>query len=184
LAEIIILPQKYKKEERMTTRTVLKTALTAAIMLTSLSSLAAGALSVDKQITVNANPATVWKMVGNFNGLDVWHPVVVMSEIKTGQNNQPGAERLLSLGNGATITEKLTAYSDVDTSYSYAIMASPLPVKNYESTITVSSAGEGKANVRWSSSFDANGADDQAAIDAITGVYEGGLNQLQKDFAQ
>ncbi|HEC74248.1 MAG TPA: SRPBCC family protein [Methylophaga aminisulfidivorans] len=168
----------------MTTRTLLKTTLATALMLTSLSSFAEGALSVDKHITVNANATTVWKMVGNFNGLDVWHPLVVNSELKTGSNNQPGAERLLTLGNGATITEKLTAYSDTETRYSYAILQSPLPVKNYQSTITVSSAGEGKTDVRWSSSFDANGADDQAAIDAITGVYEAGLNQVQKDFAQ
>ncbi|KKN18791.1 hypothetical protein LCGC14_0952320, partial [marine sediment metagenome] len=77
----------------MTTRTLLKTTLATALMLTSLSSFAEGALSVDKHITVNANATTVWKMVGNFNGLDVWHPLVVNSELKTGSNNQPGAER-------------------------------------------------------------------------------------------
>ncbi|SFK37998.1 SRPBCC family protein [Methylophaga sulfidovorans] len=169
----------------MTTRTVLKTALTTALMLTSLSTFAAGNLSVDEQVSVNASPATVWKMVGNFNGLDVWHPVVVGSDLKSGNNNEVDAERILSLGNGGTILEQLTAYSDSDNSYSYAILESPLPVKNYESTISVSDDGKGKSIVSWSSTFDAaDGVDDQAAIDAITGVYNAGLNQLQKDFAQ
>lgn len=168
----------------MTKQRSLKTSLAVSMMLTSLAAVAGGDLTVNKSVMVDANPATVWKMVGNFNGLDVWHPVVVNSELLKGLNDQAGSERLLTLGNGATITEKLVAYSEQDKSYSYQILKSPLPVSNYESTITVASAGDGKSKVTWQSSFDAKDASNEEAIGAISGVYEAGLNQVQKDFAQ
>ena len=168
----------------MTKITMLKTSLAATMMAFSLTAFAGGALEVNKDIMVDANPATVWKMVGNFNGLDVWHPVVVSSDLELGMNDEVGAQRLLTLGNGATITEKLVSYSDNDKSYTYQILKSPLPVSNYQSTIMVEAAGEGKSKVTWRSTFDAKDASDKDAIAAITGVYEAGLNQVSKDFAK
>ena len=168
----------------MKLNTLIKTALTVGLVAVSISANAAGALKVSKEVTVDANPNTVWKMVGNFNGLDVWHPVVVKSHLLKGKNNHKGAERLLTLGNGGTIREHLMSRSDKNESYTYRIVKSPLPVKNYVSTIKVSKAAGGKSIVSWSSTFDAKGASNDDAIKAITGVYMAGLNQVKKDFAQ
>lgn len=168
----------------MNAKKMMATMISTGLLAFSVHSYAAGALSVNKEIIVDAAPATVWKMVGNFNGLDVWHPVVVGSELVTGINDNVGAERLLTLGNGATIKEKLLDYSEKNQSYSYAILESPLPVKNYESTVQVSAAENGKTKVSWSSSFDASGASNDDAVNAITGVYDAGLNQVQHNFAK
>ncbi len=102
----------------MTTRTVLKAAFTTAMLLTSLSSFAAGALSVDKQVTINANTATVWKMVGNFNGLDVWPPVVVGSDLKTGSNNELDAERILTRPSSSSLQPILMLTTAIHTLFS------------------------------------------------------------------
>ncbi|GAB4293283.1 MAG: hypothetical protein Kow0083_06430 [Methylophaga sp.] len=169
-------------ERMMKASKLMNTMVASSLLAVSLNVFAAGSLSVEKETTVNASPATVWKMIGNFNGLDVWHPVVVGSELTTGVNNEPGAVRLLTLGNGATISEKLLSYSDEDKSYSYAIMESPLPVSNYESSISVMDAGEGKSKIVWRSDFDTKDATDADAVDAITGVYDAGLSQVQKHF--
>lgn len=147
------------------------------LLMIATSSFAAGALAVEREATVDGSPDTVWKLVGNFNALDVWHPAVVSSTMK-GAGTKAGATRTLTLGNGAKIEEKLTAYSSVKHTYSYAITASPLPVKNYASTLTLSKAGEGKTLVKWSSTFDANGASDDEAKKVIGGIYDGGLSRV------
>lgn len=160
--------------------TIIKTTLSVALLATAMTSFA-GNLNVSKEVTVNASPDTTWKMIGDFNHLDVWHPVVVGSELTQGKSNNM---RLLTLGNGATITEKQVSRNDADRTYTYAIETSPLPVADYVSTISVSAAADGKSIVTWSSSFDANGASDEDAVNAIAGIYDAGLNNLNKHFNQ
>jgi mxaD protein len=95
-----------------------------------------------------------------------------------GAGIKAGATRTLTLGNGAKIEEKLTAYSGVKHSYSYALITGPLPVKNYVSTLALSPAGEGKTLVKWSATFDAEGASDDEAKKAIGGIYDSGLDRI------
>ena len=161
--------------------TMIKTAVSVALLTSAMASFA-GNLTVSKEITVNASSETTWKMVGDFNHLDVWHPVVVASQLTQGNSQSVGSVRLLTLGNGATITEKLVANDNAHKSYTYAITESPLPVSDYVSTISVSAGEEGKTIVTWSSSFDANGATDEEAINTIAGIYDAGLNNLDKHF--
>lgn len=161
--------------------TMIKTTVSA-VLLTSAMASFAGGLTVSKNVTVNASPETTWKMVGDFNHLDVWHPVVVASQLTQGDSQAVGAMRLLTLGNGATITEKLVANDNAHKSYTYAITESPLPVSDYVSTISISAGEKGKTIVTWSSSFDANGATDEEAINTIAGIYDAGLNNLDKHF--
>lgn len=134
-----------------------------------------GQLSVERTATLNAAPDTVWKMIGGYNALDVWHPAVVRSDL-SGDGRTVGDRRVLTLGDGATITEKLIAYGDH--SYSYAIEESPLPVDNYESTIAVSPADGGGSVVTWKSTFDAKDAPDDKAREVIAGIYQAGLDRL------
>lgn len=155
--------------------------IASAVLLTASMASFAGALEVKKEITVNASPETTWKMIGDFNHLDVWHPVVVASKLTSGSNEIAGAVRVLTLGNGAWITEKLLSHND--NSYSYAITESPLPVSGYVSEISVSATEDGKSIVRWTSSFDAKkGFADEEAINSISGVYDAGLTSLQRHF--
>jgi len=161
--------------------TMIKTTVSV-VLLTSAMASFAGDLTVSKEVTVNASAETTWKMIGDFNHLDVWHPVVVGSQLTQGNSQAAGAIRLLTLGNGATITEKLVSNNNALKSYTYAITTSPLPIADYVSTISVSEASDGKSTVTWSSSFDANGATDEEAINTISGIYDAGLNSLDKHF--
>jgi mxaD protein len=159
------------------------TAGAAASLMVAASSFAAGSLSVSREAIVERPPATVWKLVGSFNALDVWLPPVRGSSF-TGNATQPGAIRMLDLGNNASVTEKLLSYSGSDHRYSYAFLASPLPVKNYVATIELSAAGSGKTRIKWSSTFDADGAPDEKAKEAILGIYDAGLGKLAAIFRE
>lgn len=153
----------------------------ASLLLATGSCFAAGALSVEREVTVDNSSATVWKLVGNFNSLDVWHPAVVKSELN-GNGTKVGARRLLTLGDGATILEKLLSYSAAKSSYSYSILKSPLPVANYKSTITLTPVDEGHTLMKWSSTFDANGVSDEQAATIIGGIYDAGMAKVVANF--
>ena len=138
---------------------------------------AKGNLSVSKDIELNASPETVWKLIGPFNNLDAWHPMIIDSKMQ-GDESQAGTTRTLTLGDGAKIFEKLLAHSNSDLSYSYAITKSPLPVKDYVSSISIAAIKDGKSLVTWTSTFDAFNASNEKATEVITGVYNAGLENL------
>lgn len=144
---------------------------------------ATGTLHAQRQITLNAAPDAVWQRIGDFNGLHAWHPAVSGSRLLAGNNNQAGAERLLTLGNGATISERLLEHSDVERLYRYAILESPLPVRDYQSLLRVEAAPDGQALVTWQGEFVAQGVSDEEALGVVEGIYGGGFDQLRQVFS-
>ncbi len=144
-------------------------------------------LSVTERMTIAAPADKVWSKVSNFGDLGAWHPAVAKTEIIGGTNNQKGAVRLLTLGDGGQIKETLTAYDAASKTYSYVINEGVLPVSNYASTITVSPAGD-QTQVVWQGDFKrkdtgmtpAEGQDDLAALNTIQAVYKAGLDNLKK----
>ena len=156
----------------------------ASLSILSTSGIAAtSSLSAAREITLDRSPATVWKLLGEFNSLDVWLPPV-QSSSSTGNPTEPGAIRVLDLGNNASVTEKLLEYSGAKRSYSYAFLKSPLPVKNYVATIEVNETPQGKTIVKWYSTFDASGAPDDKAREAILGIYDAGLKKIAVIFGK
>lgn len=141
-----------------------------------------------KKIEINAPAAKVWEIIKNFDDMS-WHPAVKKTTGEGG--NEIDATRVLDLGDGATIDEKLYAYDADQMRYSYRITkvdVKVLPVNNYSSTIMVTDGGDGKSTLTWKGAFyrgfmnndppeDLNEA---AAIKAVTGVYEAGLANVKK----
>lgn len=148
----------------------------------------ASRLKVMKSIEINAPPAKVWKIIGDFHDMS-WLPVVEKTT-GTGGNDPQSAKRELTLKGGAKVEESLFKYDAAEMSYSYAIDKvdlKVLPVTNYSSTITVLPDGN-KSKVEWRAAFfrgdplfdpppDLN---DDAATKAVTGLYVSGLAALKK----
>ena len=163
---------------------VLKFTVASALLVVG-SSHAAGAVSVTREVTIDSTPATVWKLVGNFNALDVWHPAVVKSELN-GAVTKVGTRRLLTLADkGDTVIEQLTSYTPAQTTYSYTSVKSPFPVKNYAATISLTTTAEGKTLMKWASTFDVpEGTDIGHATRVIEGVCDSGMAKLVNNFAR
>ena len=140
---------------------------------------AVGTLEVSISTDLDARPGDIWAVVGGFNALADWHPAIVASE-QSGKG--PGATRVLTLGDGASIEEHQTARDDDAREYSYIILSGPLPVANYASTISVSEGENGGSVVTWSSSFEAAGVTDEEASAIITGMYVAGSEALKDRF--
>ena len=154
---------------------------TASLLLAAGLCHAAGTLSFSSEETVDSAPATVWKYVGDFNGLDLWHPQVRSSTLK-GASNKAGAVRTLKLADASEVVEKLLKYSATDTSYTYTSLKSPFPIKNYVATISVSPAADGKTLIKWSASFDAVNIDEDIATEMVAIAMSGGLGKVVSNF--
>lgn len=149
---------------------------------------AAPPLTTTKTIAIDAPASKVWNLAKDFNGLNTWHPALASDEIVEGKNNVVGAVRVLTLKGGGTIKEKLLAYDAKGRSFKYAIVEGVIPVSHYTSTFAVKSAGKGKSTVVWTGHFKrknvgdnpADNENDKTAVDAINGVYQGGLDNLKK----
>jgi mxaD protein len=163
-------------------------ALTTTVLASGYAVGAAPKLHVTQTVEINAPVQKVWKAVESFDSLNTWHPAVAKDEIVDGTNDTAGAVRLLTLKDGGTIKEKLLAFEPKAHKFRYEILEGVLPVTDYKSTLTVASAGKGKSTVTWMGSFrrkdtganPADNANDKTATDAITGVYQGGLQNLEK----
>lgn len=136
-------------------------------------------VSVSREVVLAVAPADVWKKVGDFNGLNNWHPAIAKSEIVKGNNNEVGAHRKLTLGDGAVIVEELAARDDAGMTLTYTIVESPLPVTDYRSTITVAPDVDGKSKLTWGSTFKpAAGTERAKAEEIIGGIYQAGIDNL------
>src|ERR1700676_964414 len=145
-------------------------------------------LKVVETTTIKAPVDKVWATCKDFDSLNKWHPAMAKDEIVKGTNNKPGAVRALTIKDGPVIKEKLVAFSDSTHSFTYKIIESPLPIKDYVSTLSVKANKDGSTLVRWSGTFKRkNPADnppdaenDAAGVKLITGVYQSGLANLKK----
>jgi mxaD protein len=138
-------------------------------------------LYVIKSVNINAPAEKAWEKISNFGDLGAWHPAVAKTEITAGKNNHKGAKRLLTLQDGGTIKETLTAYDASHKTMSYVITESVLPVTAYHSTLHVYTNGADKSVVVWESDFLPKAPNDEkAASDTINSIYDAGLSNLKK----
>jgi hypothetical protein len=133
------------------------------------------AINVTRHIEAQGLPPLIWSFAGGFCTIKDWHPVVAdCQETKAGD----ATFRTLTLKDGGKIKEKLLQ-SD-DTSYSYEIVESPLPVKNYKATFSVEPGNhEDRTMVVWEADFDANGVSDDEATKKIRDIFEAGLKGIK-----
>ncbi len=119
-------------------------------------------------------PDELWGIIGDFHGLHKFQPNIEPSESIEG-----GTARVLTIGPNK-ITERLVEQGE--RSYTYSMDdGGPLPVTNYQSTLSVLDAGDGKSTVDWKSTFDpAEGGTEESAVQIVTMVYEGGLAGIAK----
>lgn len=144
---------------------------------------------VSETIEINATPEKVWAVVSNFQD-GGWIPVVAKTEGTGG--NAPGAKRTLTLKNGATVDEEVAKLEPEKMTLMYRIEqvdVKVLPVTNYSSWLIVTPVdGGAKSKVEWRGAFYRGfpnndpppELDDQAAVNAVTGLYKAGLDGLKK----
>jgi hypothetical protein len=139
-----------------------------------------------KTVEIAAPPQTVWALVKNFGDMS-WHPAVEQTVADGGSDK---ATRILKLKGGGEIKEELKKHDDAGMTYSYKITdvnIDVLPVASYSSSIKVQPGAGGGSVVEWNGAFYRGYMNndppaqynDQAAIKAVSGIYEAGLANLK-----
>jgi Polyketide cyclase / dehydrase and lipid transport len=145
----------------------------------------AASLTSGKKLEVKVDPAKVdaekkalWDRFGGWCAIADWHPAVKScEEIKDGDD----VYRKLTLQDGGIIKEKLL--NKAAESYRYAIVESPLPVKNYEAQFSIvpDDDDEDEVNIVWAATYDAaDGKDDKDARKTIDGIFKDGIDNIKK----
>ena len=144
----------------------------------------AASLASGKKLEVKVDPKKVteeskalWDRFGGWCAIAEWHPAVKScTESKEGDD----VYRTLTLGDGGKIKEKLVSKGNL--TYRYAIVESPLPVKNYEAqfSVTPDDDDEDEVNVVWAATYDpADGKEDKDARGAIDGIFKDGIASIK-----
>jgi hypothetical protein len=133
-------------------------------------------------------PATaeqVWERIRDFNGLPNWHKGMRESRIEDGRPaDQVGCVRNFKLQSGEAIRERLLGLSDYDQSCTYAILESPMPVTNYQATLSLMPVTDGdRCFTQWSAEFDCAPHDLATVTNLLTkDVFQAGFDALKRHF--
>ena len=132
--------------------------------------------SVREEGELGAGIDEVWKLVGDFSGFVEAMGIPVETE-----GEGVGSTRTIAMGGSPTV-ERLETLDNENRTLQYSLLQGPLPVENYLSTMHLSAIDEGRTRLEWSSEFDAAGIPEADAIEAIRGIYKGGIAGLQARF--
>ncbi|MCP5146045.1 MAG: SRPBCC family protein [Gammaproteobacteria bacterium] len=131
------------------------------------------------QTRVNVEPKSLWDVVGKFNALPEWHPMIQASKLEDG-----GRIRRLSIVGGGEIVERLEQIDAEDRMYRYSIISGPMPVMNYTATLRIKDDPESKGSiVEWTGEFEPkSGSGESDVMQSMQSVYQAGLDNLRRMF--
>jgi len=164
----------------------MKKILVSALYLLCMASVPASAQSLlnsHESIDIKASIWKVWDAVKDFDGLANWHPMFSDDEIKSGENNEVGAIRTMTVKDGPSFDEELLSYDALDKKFSYRVIDPvPLPIANYVSTFQVIEGRRGYTTILWNSAYRNNSEGkmkDEEVIGFINNAYRVGLDNLK-----
>lgn len=133
--------------------------------------------SVSERIQISAPAEEVWPTVRDFGAIDEYVPPIASAELS---GDGVGATRTLTLEDGAQVTERLDAIDEEARTLRYSIVEAPLPIENYESTLSVRAIDESTCEVRWASDFDVVDAPEDEVAGTFAELYAVGLAGLKE----
>ena len=119
---------------------------------------------------IDAPVEKVWAQVRDFNNLPEWHPKFSRSHIEDGlPSDRVGCVRNFDIaGGGGTIRERLLELSDLEHSFRYCILTSPLPVVGYVAQLTLYPVTVGNKTVGiWTAEFEVTNGDEAGVVNAV-----------------
>ncbi len=120
--------------------------------------------TISETVTVKAEPAAVWALVGNFEGVARWDPSVEKSVAVDGSQSRPTRLVVFRNGGGKEM-DALDERNDSSMTLTYHMVSGSLPVSNYHAVLQVSPGpAPGTSVVSWKGTYDV--AEESADPDA------------------
>ena len=143
-------------------------------------------IRVEKSTVIDAPVNRVWTVLRDFNGHDRWHPAVKESRIEERRPADAiGTVRRFRLSDGSTLRERLLTLSDAETTFSYCLLDTPIPLLNYIAHVTLHRVTDGERTFwRWASEFDApRGQERKLRILVGEDIYVRGFTAIRRHLA-
>jgi len=138
---------------------------------------------IRKSTIMEAPSEAVWEVLRDFNGHDRWHPAVATSAIERGEpSDRIGCVRRFRLGTGAELREQLLTLSDMEQTFSYCLLDTPIPLLNYVAHVRLVPVTDGDRTFwEWESRFDTpKGREAELAHQVATTIYEAGFTAVRE----
>mmetsp|Transcript_24682 Transcript_24682/g.76105 ORF Transcript_24682/g.76105 Transcript_24682/m.76105 type:complete len:205 (+) Transcript_24682:459-1073(+) len=133
---------------------------------------------VTRSAVLNAKPEEVWDLVGGFQSLPDWHPLISSSTPGMLGDVETRRLGLVPVPDGVSYEREIGR----DTmSYGYEVFTIPLPFTNYRSVIAVTPSEKGKAVFVWTSTF---AETEPGAAGTVGAIYEAGIDALKEKFGE
>ena len=137
---------------------------------------------VRKSTVLDAPTDAVWDVIRDFNGHDAWHPVVADSHVERSEpSDRVGCVRNFRLEDGSALREKLLTLSDLEQSYSYCLLDTPVPLFNYVSHVRLIPVTDGDRTFwEWESRFDTPAGRGAELSELVgDGIYVAGFDAVR-----
>lgn len=124
----------------------------------------------------------VWAVLRDFNGHDEWHPVVATSKIERNEpSDRVGCVRAFRLEDGSQLREQLLALSDMEMTFSYCLLDTPIPLFNYIAHVRLYPVTDGDATFwEWEGRFDTpKGRERELGEMVGANIYEAGMEAIR-----
>jgi hypothetical protein len=137
-------------------------------------------LEMNLSVEVGSAADVVWKIVGNFNGMPAWHPLVRASVLEPAEG---GVGRRVTIGGDRAghreLTERLVSFNSSARAYTYTIIAGPVPFTDYVGRFHVVPAGTGRCTVEYRGRYRPEaGRSESEASERIRTFYEAAFDNL------
>jgi len=139
-------------------------------------------VKVIRSTVIDAPVEEVWNVIRDFNGHDQWHPAVATSQIeRSDASDRIGCIRKFKLGDGSELREQLLSLSDLEQTYSYCLLDTPISLFNYVSHVRLFPVTENNTTFwEWESRFDTPvGKEEELGIMVGEDIYVAGFEAIR-----
>ncbi|MGD0565022.1 MAG: SRPBCC family protein [Roseiarcus sp.] len=140
-----------------------------------------------KSTIIDAPTDRVWEVLRDFNGHGQWHPAVATSAIERGQpSDKVGCVRRFKLADGSELREQLLALSDLEQSFSYCLLDTPIPLFNYVAHVRLLPVTDGDRTFwQWECRFTTRAGEEQRLTEMVAEqIYQAGFDSVRKHLSE
>ena len=156
-------------------------------MHSSACSEAEGVPRIVKSTIIDAPTGVVWNVLRDFNGHDRWHPAVTTSTIERAQAaDRIGCVRRFKLKDGSELREQLLALSDLEQTFSYCLLDTPIPMFNYVAHVRLLPVTDGDRTFwHWESRFTTRPAQAAEITEMVSEqIYQAGFEAIRRQLRE
>lgn len=127
-----------------------------------------------------------WALLRDFNGHESWHPAVARSTIERGYSaDKVGCVRRFMLHDGSELREQLITLSDLEQTFSYCLLETPIPLFNYVAHVRLMPVTDGDRTFwSWEGRFTTRpGEEDDMRKLVGEQIYDRGFDAVRKRLA-